>query len=263
MLFSFLFIKCSKDEDAKPAMNSEEVRSTSNIDDIADDVLQIAESQSNKLEIAMRYNGTNFLGGCATISTVENENTWVRTIDFGETNCTLFNGNEIRGKIILTFNNDWDAATRTVLYSFDGFYHNDRHVEGNKTVVKTVLPNGHPNAVITLDMTVTTADGAVYTRTGIRVREFTEGYDTVLNFFDNVYAVTGSWTTVLPSGTIHVATITAPIVVKWNCTHLLLSGTIVFTRSLDDATASLDYGNGACDGTATITINGMTYTINF
>jgi hypothetical protein len=111
------------------------------MDDISDDVLYIAASESDE-EISGRGGGASFLGGCANIATERGDATWIRTIDFGPENCTLFNGNQVRGKIILTFTTDFEANTRTVSYAFEDFFHNDRKVSGDRTVVRTILENG-------------------------------------------------------------------------------------------------------------------------
>lgn len=260
-LFSLLAVGCSKDEDTVPVapVNSEEVAANAQMDNISDDVLQITESQSNQEPAGRSSAGVqNFLTECATITTVQSENTWTRTIDFGTTNCALYNGNMVRGKIIITFTNDFVATTRTISYAFEDFYHNDRHVEGNKTIVKTRLSNNHPQATIALDLTATTPAGAVYQRTGQRVREFTEGYDTPLILWDNVFSITGNWATTLPNGNISTATISSPVTVKWNCIHIV-SGIVTFTRNLNIAV--LDYGDGECDNQATVTINGVVHRI--
>ena len=146
------------------------------------------------------------------------------------------------------------------------FYHNDRHVEGNRTVVRTILPNGHPQSTINLNMTVTTTDGAVYTVVGNRVREFSEGYGNN-DIADNVFLVSGSWTTTLPSGVIHSNTVAtaSPLKIKCSCYQLLnqhrfeiVSGVLTIERNTN--TAVIDYGDGTCDNTGTITINGGTPT---
>lgn len=260
MLLSLLIISCNKDDNqTASSMNAQEVAENAKIDDVSDDVLQIVESQSSETAAGRSAGGTqSFLSDCTTVNTVQSGNTWTRTIDFGSTNCVLFNGNRVRGKIIITFTNDFDAANRTISYAFDNFYHNDRHVEGNRTVVKVILPNNHPQATIALDMTVTTPTGSVYHRTGQRVREFTAGYETPYILLDNEFSITGNWTTTLPSGNIHTANIDTPVVVKWNCPHIV-SGTITFVRT--NGTGILDYGNGACDDQATVTINGVVYPI--
>jgi hypothetical protein len=259
MALSLFMIGCNKDDDNNnqtAPLTANEVKASAEMDDISDDVGYIAESQSDQTPAGKTADGPTFLGACAEITTTISGNIWTRTIDFGETNCTLFNGNTVRGKIIVTFTNDFDAMTRTVSYSFENFYHNDRHVEGNRTLVKTILPN--PKTTITLDMTVTFEDGAVYHRTGERVREFTAGYDTFFNLYDNEFAVTGNWSTTFPSGNTQTATITAPLIIKWNCLHIV-SGTVAFTRNANSAV--LDYGDGTCDNQATVLINGELHTI--
>lgn len=261
---SLVTIGCNKDDDntnyATP-MATNDVKANSEMDDIADDVLYIAESESNE-EISGRGGGASFLGLCASISTEQGDATWIRTIDFGASNCTLFNGNQVRGKIILTFTADFDANTRTVSYAFEDFYHNDRKVSGNRTVVRTILSNGRPQATISLDMSVTLTNGTVYTRVGERVREFTAGYDTIFNLFDNEFSVTGSWaTSVSSTGQTFATTINTPLVIKWTCPHIV-SGTVTVVRGSDNATAILDYGTDGCDDDATLTINGVLYNIN-
>ncbi len=263
---SLIVVSCSKENNTNSSatpITSEEVASNLKIDNIADDVLQIAESQSNETEAGRSTAGVeSFLSNCvAGITTTQSGSTWTRTVDFGDVNCSLYNGNMVRGKIIITFTNDFTAATRTISYAFENFYHNDRHVEGNRTVVKTILPNHHPQATISLDMTLTTPEGAVYHRTGQRVREFTEGYNTPNILSDNVFSVSGNWSTVFPNGNTGTATISSPVIIKWSCEHPLVSGVINYARN--NHTAVLDYGNGDCDNHATITINGVVHDITF
>lgn len=268
MALSVFMIGCNKDDDNQTAaanpIGQNEVKSNQEMDNITDDLLEMIESNSNE-EVAGRGGAeTTFIGNCANITTEQNGNTWIRTIDFGQNNCTLWNGNQIRGKIILTFTNDFEAETRTISFAFDNFYHNDRHVEGNRTVVKRILPNGHPQATINLDLTVTLPNGTILTREGEKIREFTAGYDTWINPFDNVFSFTGSWTTNnSATGITHTALVNTPVIVKWNCIHWIVSGNITYTRSSDNTTAILDYGDGSCDDNATLTLNGVTYPFNF
>lgn len=258
-----LAVSCNKDDNqdnARLPIAANDIKANSDMDNIADDVLYIAESESDQ-EISGRGGGNSFLAGCATINTQQGDATWTRTIDFGTENCTLFNGNRVRGKIILTFTSDFDAQTRNIAYAFENFYHNDRKVEGDRNVVKRILPNGHPQATISLNLNVTHTNGTVYTRIGERIREFTSGYDTLM-LFDNEFSVTGSWaTSVSATGQTFATTINSPLEIKWTCPHIV-SGTLSIVRSADMATAVLDYGDGQCDDDATVTINGMLYNIN-
>jgi hypothetical protein len=226
-------------------------------------VAQIVNSQSDATP-AGRYSSLS--SSCLTVTTTQDGNTWTRTLDYGTANCTLNNGNTARGKIIITFQNDFDAATRTLNFSFDNFYHNDRHIEGNRTVVKTRLSNGHIKADIDLNMTITTPDGRVFTRTGHRIREY--------NPEANEFSVTGSWvTTNVATGATHTNTISdsAPLRIIYSCEQLpnqyryeIVSGIITIIKSNNNRTAVIDYGDGTCDNTGTITINGgspITFTL--
>jgi hypothetical protein len=264
LVASLFIISCTKDNPADNPISATDVSLSGKIDNVADDVAQIAESQSNENpSIAGRNSNStaSLLSSCATVTTVQTGNTWIRTIDFGNTNCITNIWGHVRGKIIITFTNDFTAATRTISYTFDNFYHNDRHVEGNQTVVRTILNNGHPQSTINMNMTITNPDGGIYKRVGTRVRECTVGYDTPNSIFDNVYFVTGSWTTTLPNGNTHTATIGTPLVINLSCTSYpnIVSGTITFEKA--HTTAILDYGNGDCDANATITINGVVHNI--
>lgn len=268
MVSSLLFISCNKDEETTSTPVSEaDVTTSAKIDNVSDDVLQIVESQSDESPAGrMSSVAQSFLTGCATVTTIYSGNTWTRTIFFGDTNCTLANGNTVRGTITATFTNDFAAATRTINYSFTDFYHNDRHVEGNRTVVKTILPNGHPQATINLAMTVTypaSQGGGVFTRTGSRVREFTVGYNTP-ELLDNEFSVTGTWVTTLPNGNSRTTTITSPVIIKFHCfsvgnSSIFTSGTLSIVST--NGSAILDYGDGSCDNHATITINGVVHHI--
>jgi hypothetical protein len=262
LVASLFFISCSKDEQIDTPINATDVSSNAKIDDISDFVLQVVESQSNRAASNAGRNSSSASSqtSCATITTQEStDGEWIRTIDYGATNCTLSNGNMVRGKIIITFLYDFNSTTRKVYYTFDNFYHNDRRVEGSKTVIKTVLENGHPQATINLNFKITDTDGKIYSRIGTRVREFIQGYDTSNDPLDNVFSITGNWTTTFPNGANHVATITSPLIIKSNCDHIV-SGTIKFEKAR--TTAILDYGNGDCDAKATVTINGLVRDIN-
>ncbi|HOZ74505.1 MAG TPA: hypothetical protein PLS51_02790 [Flavobacterium sp.] len=259
MALMFLTVGCNKDDDKTSPLTATEIKANADMDNISDDVSAIAESESDATSTAGRGGQPSFLSGCAQVITTISGNTWTRIIDFGATNCTLYNGNSVRGKIIIVFSDDFDAATRTINYSFENFYHNNRHVEGNRTVGRTIV-NGHPRAVIDLNLTVTTPQGAVYQRTGQRVRDFVSGFGNLI-LSDNQFSITGSWVTTFPSGTIQSANIIAPLIVHWDCAHIM-SGSISFTRNNSSATAVLDYGNGSCDDMATLTINGNVYPID-
>ncbi|MDQ6472568.1 hypothetical protein RB619_18150 [Flavobacterium sp. LHD-80] len=263
------FVSCNSDEKtndgSSAAITKDEIITNSKIDASIDDVTNIAEDQfSAQQNVTAKPSGVvkNFLPSCATITTVLTNNTWTRTVDFGAEGCTLGNGNTVKGKMIVSFSNDFASSTQTISYTFDGFYHNGKKLQGSKSIVRTVkttdlLATAHPVFTAAIDLTITFDDGGVYTRKGTLVKEQVEGFDTWFNWDDNAYLVTGSGTTTFPNGDTFSAEITTPLQFKASCKKSYpVKGVVSVTKN--GATAVIDYGNGDCDSLATITKDGVT-----
>lgn len=267
VLLSF-FISCDSSNDenkTNPVLTTEDVAIESKIDVAIDDVVSIVEDQyavqqnsPNKSSVALK----GFLPTCATITTVLSDGIWTRTIDFGTEGCLLPNGNLVKGKIIISFSSDFTSPIRTISYTFVDFYHNNKLLQGNKTITyelksTALLIAVHPVMTFTVDMKITFDDGRIYTRTGTKVKETVEGYGTPLIWDDNVFLVTGNSTTTLPDGDIIVKTITTPLRYVMTCNlPFPVSGVVTITKN--DSEGVLDFGNGVCDNLATLTINGVT-----
>ena len=228
---------------------------------------------SNTLSYKSANAEESFLSTCAIITRVPAfgtaptvGQTVTKTIDFGN-GCQINNGNFLSGKIIISFVYDPNATTHTVNCTFDNFKHNTRKIEGTKTFTRTMTAAtanspSHPIWVMNMNLTITLSDGRILTRVGTRTSEIIAGYNTPTSWTDNVYSVTGNWTTTFPNTVSQTSTITSPIIVKLACipTNSSLSkGVITFVRN--SHTATLDYGNGDCDNLAIFTINGVSYTI--
>lgn len=282
LFLSLITISCSDENDTQNGtITKEEVGIDSKIDIANDDVIDIvAEQETNTYGDNINGKSTDVLysaiATCATISRVPDRGTTItpgttvtKTIDFGTTGCTLANGNVVKGKIIISFVYQPNATEHTITYTFENFYHNNIKIEGTKTFTRTMTtgtPNSpsHPIVTMNMDITVTLPDGRVFTRTGQRIREIIEGYGTV-SWTDNVYQITGSWTTTSPTNISQTATITTPLIIKMSCVAenkpLLVSGVITFVRNGN--TATLDFGDGTCDNTAVFTNQYGVFTIVF
>lgn len=205
----------------------------------------------------------SMLPPCADVTSVLTNDTWTRTIDFGTQGCTLPNGNVLKGKIIISFSKNFATPMRTISYKLEGFYHNDKLIEGSKTItheLKTsdLLAAIHPVTTHSIDVKVTLPDGKVYSRIGTRVREMVEGFATITNWEDNVFKVWGYHITTFPNGSKYTCTTqkTTPLLIKMSCKMPFpVSGIVEVVKN--DAKATLDYGNGECDKLATMTINGV------
>jgi len=267
------FISCNSDEKTNEgsgeAITNDEIITNSKIDASVEDVTNIAEDQfSSQLNINSKPSGTikNYLPSCATITTVLTNNTWTKTVDFGVEGCTLNNGNTVKGKMVVSFSNNFTSSTQTISYTFEGFYHNGKKIQGSKSIVRTIketnlLVTPHPVSTASIDLTITFDDGKVYSRKGTLIKEMTSGYDTWFDWDDNAFMVTGSGTTTFPNGDTFTAEITTPLEFNAACRKsVAVKGIVYITKN--GATATIDYGTGECDTLAAITKDGVTEEVN-
>ena len=266
------FLGCQREDLGSLA---DEARINAKIDLANDDVSDIVENAYDAtaadaggrgLETA---NSQTNLPACATVernpafgTPIQAGQTVTKTIDFGTVGCPMANGNVLRGQIIVSFVYQPTAASQSINYEFVNFYHNNIKIVGNKNFTRTFV-QGLPVVVMNMDLTATFPDGREFTRVGSRTREIIEGYQTPNVLADNVYQVTGSWTTSYPNTTVQTSTITTPVLVKMSCLQvnkpLLVQGVITFERA--SRTSTLNYGSGDCDNLAVFTLNGNAYNI--
>lgn len=199
--------------------------------------------------------------GCATVTKDTLSNPRVITIDFGSVNCECNDGRFRRGKIIITYTGKYfeEAATKNI--AFEDYYINDNHVEGSRTVTNKGLNDaGNPNWSIEVkNMKVTAVDGAFFTWNSTRNREMIAGYNTLFDFSDDAYSITGSANGINKKGLAFSATITKALLVSFDC-RWIKSG-IVEMIPAKKANRSIDYGDGTCDNEATVFIKGKTHSI--
>ncbi|WP_177730035.1 hypothetical protein [Flavobacterium inviolabile] len=252
---------CDKDSDGSGATSStpitkEEFRTDAKIDKMVDDVATVVENgyilpQNGSGKMT---NTAQMLPGCVVTTSAIIDNTWNVSIDFGTEGCS-FMGATLKGKIIISFTNDFETMSHTITYTFENFYYNDIAITGNRTMTRThANANGNPETSMSLDMTITYPNGDVYHRTGTRTKEWSEGHDTP-GISDDVFLITGSWSTTFPNGNVNSTTITTPLKIKRDCAYIV-AGVITIIRNAN--TATIDYGDGTCDNQATMTINGET-----
>ena len=267
VMLSF-FISCDSSNDGNdnnPTLTAKDIAVNSKIDVAIDDVVYIVEDQYTAQQSISNRSSTaskSILPTCATFTTVLVDGTWTRTIDFGSAGCTLPNGNVLKGKIIISFSNDFTSKSRTLSYRFVDFYHNGKLLQGNKSITyesksTELLATEHPVMTFTVDMKITFDDGKVYSRTGTTVKETIEGSETPLNWEDNVFLVTGNSATSLLNGDTITTVITTPLRYITSCKlPFPVSGIVSITKNTSVGT--LDFGDGKCDNLATLTIDGVT-----
>lgn len=199
---------------------------------------------------------------CNVIITVDTLNSVKTvTIDYGTTNCECNDGKTRRGKVITTLTGPYFAVGTVKTHTTVDYYVNDNKIDGTKTVTNMGLNSlGQPYFNVAVNGTVTLSTGEIIAYTATRVRTMTAGYSTPLIHLDNEFDITGSASATISNGSGYTSVITNPLHKKIGCGKFV-SGTINFTPT-NKPVRVIDYGNGACDETFTVTINGITYTIN-
>lgn len=184
------------------------------------------------------------------------------TIDFGTVNCEAANGRTRRGKIQVSYTGRYRDPGTVITITPDNYHVNDNLVEGTKTVTNMGTdPNGNLYYTVSVNGTVTAGDGSwSATHVANRVRTWVQGSDTP-TLLDDVYEITGGGSGVNRNGIAYTVSITSALRVALGCAWIT-AGSVQITPQ-DRPVRSIDYGNGSCDGTFSVTVNGQTFTITF
>jgi len=185
------------------------------------------------------------------------------TIDWGTSNCTCNDFKTRRGKLIVTFNGGYLDSGTVITYTPQDYYVNDNKIEGTMKITnKGHNASGQPFYDVDIDGTVTLKTGEQVNYQSQRVRTFTAGYNTVLNYLDDEYDITGTAHAQIVGGEKFDAETLSPVHFKTSCPYLTKGKIKITPESTNNAPVELDFGNGDCDANFTATYNGHTYTIN-
>ncbi|MEK6780672.1 MAG: hypothetical protein AABY93_03145 [Bacteroidota bacterium] len=273
-MISIWLMSCNDDKINFTSNDSENVQnetvSDSYVDD-ADDISSVALSSDDAtlngkvsssgrrvfkvIDVAKRLD-------CAEVS-IERDSlatvpTGIITIDFG-TGCTDVRGNVRKGIIRIRYNGRRFIANSTVETTFDGYSINDIILEGTRTITNiTGSTEEYPKFTIVVTGGKTTwPDGTFATREVNRTREWIR--DT--NPSQDLWINTGTASGTNRKGYNYSMVITKPLVFKRECSSdrkrkefIAVEGTKELT--VDGKLIVIDYGDGTCDNTITITING-------
>ncbi|WP_338768498.1 hypothetical protein WAF17_07940 [Bernardetia sp. ABR2-2B] len=202
--------------------------------------------------------------GCAVITHFQE--TKIVMIDFG-TSCVGQDGRTRSGKIIVNYR-DRDRMTRDDLtITFENYKVNDYGLNGTlrtagfsrNTVGQWQYNLQLENGTISFpDRDIQLAFERLYT--------WTEGFDSLSDYTDDVFMITGTSNGVTANGVTFTSTIQTPLTKKSVCLAQQIiypvSGIIeIQFTSQDIPTVTLDYGNGACDKEATLRAGNQTRVI--
>ncbi|MDD4971314.1 MAG: hypothetical protein PHT07_17935 [Paludibacter sp.] len=182
-------------------------------------------------------------------------------IDFGTTGFTDKRDNVLKGKIYITISNRMTIAGSIRKMEYSNFFINDNSVKGSKTVTYNGETAGKPSWSIVAKDTVVRTDGTTVIWNSDRTRTRSNNNGTPLIYWDDVYTITGSSAGINAKGVAYTMTIdSAKPLTTVGGFRFFVSGAVLIVS--EKRTALLDYGDGTKDAKATVTIDGVTKTIN-
>lgn len=250
LLVAFM-VSCSDDDTTtEEQQDYTEIAKSSEIDgdleDFDDLSLKVFETQEANEAGKMPPNFN--LPDCLTITVEMEQNNRTVTMDFGD-GCQI--GNRLySGIVVMTYTRNPQEQERLITKTFDNFFVNGKQIEGSKTILKEHSnENGNMQFTKTVAITITWPNGDSAARNGVKVKEWIAGQGTGV-WTDNVFEITGNWTTTFVNGNTHTYTVLTPLRRETIC-YRFVSGTIDVVRT--NFSGVLDYGDGSCDNMATFT----------
>jgi hypothetical protein len=248
--------------------NADAQGSSSESQTIADQAFAFGRGSGN-----MRTsNNYSTLSGCATITidSSNSANTDTLTIDFGTSPCQCKDGRYRQGKMIVVYNDRYHTPGAIIDIYFNGYAvgktTSDMKTFSN-TSTKHIVNNGYNssnymswNVTTSISFTKANNGGTVtFSETKLRtqIAGLATGYSTT-----NKYSVSGSASGTAANGTSFTSNTVAgnDLIRDMSCAKHFTQGALEITPA-GKSKVTIDFGNGTCDNTATVTRNGKTKTI--
>lgn len=249
-----LFTSCTKEEEEMMPVTAEEVQLANseaamdaqfqNVDNIVFESMLMATNEGGRFEMS----------NCALVN--HNADTRTLTVDFGE-GCADAQGHVRAGKIMVTYQGKifQDGFTQDI--SLENFSIDGVALEGTRSWTYTGgMSEQMPSFAITLeDGKVTWPDGTFATREVNQVHTIVFG----ANSGNNEFQVSGTASGIRRNGQEYTSNISQPLVFSAGCMsegiYVPVSGVQQIAADGKD-TMTLNYGDGACDKIANVTVGG-------
>lgn len=253
----FFISSCDKVEEDEIDTSFAEVESQA--DDAFSEVDGIAQSSLTFYSVGGRTTEEgDSLIRCATKSI--NFETKTITIDFGD-GCEGLHGRIRKGKIIITYTTFFFLPGAEITITFDNFYINDIKVEGTRTFTN-ISESLEANPTFQVELMggkLTWPDATFATRES----DFIETWLRAANPLNDQITIEGSASGTNRQGTQYTMTITSPLILKRSCwsSRAFIPVQGIKEIEANEKLITVDYGDGTCDRLVTITVDGVSRTI--
>jgi len=281
---SLLVFSCKKDKEtdtlaADTQVTQDQNQADTEVEDVASMQDDIMNQFGNQLMRVATTDTVAMYDSCATVTITRRGSNATGNIlvDFGTTGCLGRDGRMRKGKIRFTYTDRMRIAGSVVTTSFENYSVKPRlandyvSVDNSSTQVTTNVGNEITSASPIgqfrreINMKINFADGATFTWDGTKNVEWNLGV--LGNRWDNIYTLkSGSGLSGNGrNGTPYTMVVDQDVVRKAECALLGIykpvSGQITIQHS--NKTKTINYGNGTCDRTVTVTVNGATRTFRW
>jgi hypothetical protein len=257
---TFFMASCNrvKNNDTKNDNDTEMSKDNSMAEFSYNDAMNIADEASN-VNSGDNLGNYKTASNCATVTKDTTTNPRTITVDFGASNCLCNDGRYRRGKVLVTYTGKYRDAGSVHTIGFDNYFVNDNQILGSKTVTNMGL-NASNQSYFSIVVNgkiikANTTDSIVWSSN--RTRTWIQG-EATQTWTDDIYEITGSGSGQNKNGSFTM-NIIQPLVKDLSC-KWFKSGKVEL-QPAGKLLRTIDYGNGNCDNTATVLINGNTYTI--
>lgn len=275
MLTILIVSSCKKDNSSADLLNATVAEATANevdlqeaFDDVYDNAAGIDGLTAGE-DLGM-YGETGFglfpgsasnTSRCFTVTiTPREKGVFPKTVvlDFG-TGCVM-NGHTRKGKIITVYSGPLHKPGSRAVTEFESYQIDDHRIMGRHEVKNTTQPGSNQREFTRIieAKVLNVNDQSWRSWVATSVLKQVEGNGTPLFPLDDIYQVSGSRRGESSKGRTWSAEIINPLVKAFTCRWI--SKGIVSIR-VNGTVGILDYGNGACDSEAVLTINGTSRTI--
>ncbi|OFX70683.1 MAG: hypothetical protein A2X12_09025 [Bacteroidetes bacterium GWE2_29_8] len=258
------FISCTKTEDENiddinidlNTNYTEEVQAAEDnatAENLSNEVFNIIDDASKSSNNSL--NNYKKLDGTDSIKITKEDH--LISIDFGNGYLTK-KGRLIAGKISASYNGKYldSLAGYNCYITFENFSIDNNSIKGFKSINGKGLINGNLTYELSAVDTITLAnnEGTITWNTE-RVRTWTKGANTPINWLDDEYSITGSSSGISKDNKAYNVDVVTPLIIKTECKYIT-QGSLKLTVS-GKKPITIDYGSGDCDDKATVTVLGQ------
>jgi hypothetical protein len=181
------------------------------------------------------------------------------TVDFGS-GCTSADSIMRSGSITYVFSGKLSTAGTTISATFNNYVVNNYKLSGTYSIKNTSTGLALSLTTGVTNGNITYPNDTSYSFSGSKTVAFVSGSPS--NVASLVFNVTGGYSISDSYGESLKATVTTPLVREGSCKHIVQGITsFTYTKGSASVNGTLDYGNGACDNLALITIGSFTETV--